>query len=114
MGSTEIARPQRNRKRRIAELFQRSAHGVDPLARSGGDVLDNDPPRAHFLNDSSELVPEAASSTTEASALARAADVLAREPSANEIHGSKVCHSDCARIRIPLSSRPVSFKHGPA
>jgi hypothetical protein len=60
-----------------------------------------------LIKDSRELVPEAASSTSEASSLARGADVLAGESSADEIDGFEISSTNAADIIEPLRLGPV-------
>ncbi len=114
VGCAKVASRNRDRKARIAEPFQFSAHGIDPLGGAAPDVLDDDPARTALCNDASELIPEAALSTSEASPSARAADVGAWEASADQIHGNESCRADAAHVFIPLHLGPVLGEHAAA
>jgi hypothetical protein len=66
-------------------LSQSCPYGVNPRTRAAGDIFDHDPPGPEFLNDAEILEPEAASSTSKASSLAGAGNVLTRETSAEHV-----------------------------
>lgn len=76
--------------RSIAKVGEVGADLREPRCRAAGDVLDDETRGAKLSDDAAELEPEPALGSSEPSALACARDVLARESSADDIHGKQV------------------------
>jgi len=87
--SSNILRRERERKRRIAELFQVAHDRIKPSRRAGQDVFNNNPPGLNLADNTSELTPQSRALASKTSALSRAGHVLARETSADEFHGGE-------------------------
>ena len=85
---------------------------IEPLCREARDVFDDDARGFDLVNDSAVLAPESAALTVESCALAGAADVLAGEPSADDVDGWK--SSSCADIVVPRRIGPVFCENAQA
>jgi hypothetical protein len=86
-----ISRRNRDRKRRVTESFQPFPDVGHPVASTAGHVFHDDPLRPELADDAVALPPEAASSTSKASSLARGTEVLAGARASDEAHGSESC-----------------------
>jgi hypothetical protein len=87
---------------------------INPARSPRRNVLDNDPLRSELVDQARVLVPEAAASTSKASSRAGPADVLAWEPAADEINGSKACLAGGANVIESLGVGPVLGEDGAA
>lgn len=76
--------------RSIAKVGEVGADLWEPCLRARGDVFDDEAAGPELLDDPSVLEPKAAFCPSEPGALAGARDVLAREASADDIHGSEI------------------------
>jgi hypothetical protein len=109
--SADKSRRQRDRKRRVALSLQVSPYRVNPPPCPRGDVLDDDPARTEALSNMEEAVPEAASITAKARALAGGAEVLAGEAPAQEVDGGEGCEVEGPDIVVDLRLGPVAPQH---
>lgn len=111
MRGADVRRRKRVGTGSVPQQVQVSPHVGQPTPGTAGDVLDDDEARRDLLDDPAELVPESASLTGKTGALARRADVLAGEPSAEETDLFDFLPVDSSNILIPLRARPVLSQH---
>lgn len=112
MRRSDMRRRKRDRQRFIAELFQSPAYGINPALGSAGDVLDDNPSGTHFPDNAYKLIPEATSSTSEATSLACSRDILAWKPATDEIDWGEF-DADCSDIIKLLHPGPMFGKYPP-
>jgi len=91
---------------------------VDPVKTSISesiDVLSNNPSWSELADESVHFPPQAASFTVEASAFAGAADVLARETSANNVNCPTISEYSftcyLSYVAVLFCGREVVFEH---
>jgi len=95
----------------VFELAEVPAHRWQPGPHAACDVFDDDDRRTHLGDDAGEVVPERGALPLETASSACAGDVLAGEPSADEIHMGIV--PGLRDIGEPRDVRPVLREHGP-
>jgi len=71
----------------IPERSEAPEHDVQSARAKGGDVFDDDPARARFLDDAEILEPETGTTAGESCAFAGDGKVLAGKPAADQIDG---------------------------
>jgi hypothetical protein len=71
-------------------LLQLEHDRIEPEPCTTGNVFDDNPLRPKLGDHASKLTPQSRPFASKACARARAGHILARESSADEIHGSKV------------------------
>jgi hypothetical protein len=110
MGSSDIGGSKCKGTGSVPQHVQVSPHVGQPTAGTGGDVLDDDEPRAETFDDAPELAPEPRSFATEALALPGARDVLTGESPADEIDPSE--RASCSDVFMLLHGGPVLLENG--
>jgi hypothetical protein len=97
LGHSEVLRVQAPPGPHIPEFRQPAKDdGKVPSSNGGqktGDVLDQNPAGQELANDAMELVPEPRTCPLKARTASRNAEILAREPAADEVNGSECCSS---------------------
>lgn len=74
----------------VAAAHEVGDNTIHPSRNERADVLDDDERRPDFVDDSRVLAPESGARAIEAEPSAHDADVLAREATADDVHGSEV------------------------
>lgn len=91
----------------IPERGQVTEDSPEPSVPQLRDVLHDDDSWSKVANDASEVRPEARARTGEARSFAGDGDVLAGEPSANDVDGNKASCADGANIIEPFCAWPM-------
>lgn len=95
----------------VPEAVEIGDNAIQPARNERRDVLNNDDARPELGDDPRVLEPEARACAFQARTLASLGNILAREASANEVHGSKIVPSDMPNVSEASSPRPVSREH---
>jgi hypothetical protein len=98
------------------ERGQVSENSLNSPSKQSCDVLHDDDTGSYIANDSGELGPQAGAFAFDASSLAGVANVLTREPAADDIDsdsiGSQSISGNCSDVVIARDCRPVFREHG--
>jgi len=99
----------------VAERFQVREDPVSAASSQSRDVLNDDEKGSQLADETGVFPPEPGALAIDAGALAGVADVLAREPAADDVNGNSICRESIGRERADIvitgDIRPVLREH---
>jgi hypothetical protein len=113
--SSDVSGADVERVRAVAERNEVDFDEGEPARGPARDVLDDAEPRLELGDGAAVLAPQTRAGSVEACSLAGDGEVLAGEPSAEDVHGSEANRGSCSDIDdAPIDVWPVLGQHSTA